>query len=248
MRRRLAPLVSQFVAVSYDLERWLREDVRVPARKICTIHNGVDVGRFTRSTRMEAREFFGLPMDAPVICTVGRLDPVKDHVGLVRAFASVLPTHPEALLLIAGDGPCREDLMQLIGELGVAGQVRLLGERRDVPRVLAATDLFVLPSIAEGMSNTVLEAMAAGLPVVATKVGGNPELVADGLTGRLVPSRSPVALGEALRTYLDDPRLRALHGKASRERAALSFGLDRMCEKYVNLYRRLLRARGEEGY
>ena len=177
-----------------------------------------------------------------MICTVGRLDPVKDQVGLVRAFAGLVPAHPEAVLVIAGDGPCRDELARVIAELGVADRVRLLGECRDVPGVLAAADVFALPSIAEGMSNTLLEAMAAGLPVVATRVGGNPELVEDGVNGRLVPIREPVALREALASYLDDPHLRAMHGKASRQRAVECFSLERMCQDYTDLYRRLLPA------
>jgi sugar transferase (PEP-CTERM/EpsH1 system associated) len=242
IRRRFAPLVSHFVAVSRDLGRWLREDVRVPAAKVSTIYNGVDLARFSGSSRLEARETLGLSPETPVVCTVGRLDPVKDQAGLVRAFAGLLSVHPEAVLLIAGDGPCRDDLTRVVAELGVARNVRLLGECRDVPSVLAATNLFVLPSIAEGMSNTLLEAMAAGLPVVATRVGGNPELVDDGVTGRLVPSRDPAALREAMAAYLDDPHLGAAHGKASRQRAAECFTLERMCAEYVGLYHRLLPA------
>jgi sugar transferase (PEP-CTERM/EpsH1 system associated) len=246
IRRRFAPLVSHFVAVSRDLERWLREDVRVPAAKVSTIRNGVDVSRFAPAGRVEARAAMGLAPDAPVICTVGRLDPVKDQAGLVRAFAGLLPAHPEAVLVIAGDGPGRDALTRVIAELGVADRVRLLGECRDVPSVLAAADVFALPSIAEGMSNTLLEAMAAGLPVVATRVGGNPELVEDGVTGQLVPIRDPVALREALAAYLDDPHLRAMHGKASRQRAVECFSLERMCQDYVALYRRLLPAGSRE--
>jgi sugar transferase (PEP-CTERM/EpsH1 system associated) len=242
VRRRFAPMVSHFVAVSRDLDRWLREDVRVPRAKVSTIPNGVDLSRFAQVGRPEAREAMGLASEAPVICTVGRLDPVKDQAGLIRAFAGLLPAHPEAVLLIAGDGPCREDLTRVIAELGVADRVRLLGECRNVPEVLAAADVFVLPSIAEGMSNTLLEAMAAGLPVVATRVGGNPEMVEDGVTGRLVPIRDPGTLREALTAYVDDPHLRAVHGKASRQRAVECFSLERMCRDYVDLYRRLLPA------
>lgn len=242
IRRRCAPMVSHFVAVSRDLERWLRESVRVPADRVSTIPNGVDLSRFVQAGRLQAREGLGLVPEAPVICTVGRLDPVKDQVGLVRAFAGLLPAHPEATLVIAGEGPCRDGLARVSVDLGVANRVRLLGECRDVPGVLNAADVFALPSIAEGMSNTVLEAMASGLPVVATRVGGNPELVEDDVTGRLVPIRDPAALREALAAYLDDPHLRAMHGKASRQRVVECFSLERMCRDYTDLYRRLLPA------
>jgi len=240
LRRILSPLVTRFVAVSRDLERWLVEDVRLPARKVLTIHNGVQLDRFARNSLPEARRALGLPAEALIIGTVGRLDPVKDQAGLVRSFAALLPTHPDAFLVLAGDGPCRPDLSRLIGELGVERRVRLLGDRPDVPLVLSAMDLFVLPSIAEGMSNTVLEAMATGLPVIATRVGGNPELVEDGVTGRLVAPQEPRGLTEAIAGYLEDSHLRAVHGKASRQRATEHFGLERMCLAYTDLYSRLL--------
>lgn len=243
IRRLLAPLVNHFVSVSRDLERWLVEDVRLPARKVTTIPNGVDLARFGQGDRRESRARLGLPSEAAIVGTVGRLDPVKDHAGLLRAFAVLPPGPQDSMLVIAGDGPCREDLTRLVGTLGLAERVRLLGDCRDVPGVLAALDLFVLPSIAEGMSNTILEAMATGLPVVATRVGGNPELVEDHATGRLVGIQDPAALAEAIAVYLDDSHLRAVHGKAARQRATERFGLDRMCESYVDLYRRLLGGR-----
>lgn len=239
-RRILSPLVTRFVTVSRDLERWLVEDVRIPARKVLSIHNGVDLARFGERRPRVARETLKLPSDAVVVGTVGRLDPVKDQAGLIRSFATVLAEHPEAYLIIAGDGPCREDLTRLAVDLGVGRRVRLLGDCPDVPLVLSAMDLFVLPSIAEGMSNTVLEAMAAGLPVIATGVGGNPELVEEGTTGRLVPPQQAAALTAAMAAYLDDPNLRTLHGKASRQRATEHFALTRMCDAYTSLYTSLV--------
>jgi len=240
LRRLFSPLVTRFVTVSDDLRRWLVEDVRLPAAKVTTIHNGVDSERFGSAGRAEARESLGFPADAPVVGTVGRLDPVKDHLGLVRAFAALAPSHPDARLVIAGDGPCRDELATLVQSLGLRARVHLLGERRDIPQVLAALDLFVLPSIAEGMSNTILEAMATGLPVVATRVGGNPELVEDGVTGRLVPVRDHQALVTAIAAYLDDPLVRGLHGKASAERIRQHFSIEQMRRQYEELYHRLL--------
>ena len=240
LRRVLSPLITRFVTVSHDLARWLVEDVRLPARKVLTIPNGVALERFAGTGLPEARRRLGLPADVPIVGTVGRLDPVKDQAGLVRSFAAVRSAHPDALLLVAGEGPCRADLARLIEELGVGRQVRLLGDRPDVPTVLGALDLFVLPSIAEGMSNTVLEAMAAGLPVVATRVGGNGEMVEDGVTGRLVRPQDPDGLAAVIAAYLEDPHLRATQGKAGRQRAAEHFSLDRMCAAYTDLYRRLL--------
>jgi sugar transferase (PEP-CTERM/EpsH1 system associated) len=241
IRRLLAPLVTHFVAVSRDLARWLVEDVGVPARKVRTIRNGVDVGRFCPGDREGARRALGLPVDAAVIGTVGRLDPVKDHAGLIRALA-LGGGGERGVLVIAGDGPCRKDLEALARSLGLEGRVRILGDRDDVPRVLQVLDVFVLSSVGEGMSNAILEAMATGLPVVATRVGGNPELVLDGVTGRLVPPRSPAALADAVGTYLDHPERARAHGAAGRTRTVAEFGLDQMLTAYTDLYRTCLPA------
>ncbi len=235
-RRLFAPLVSRFVTVSNHLRRWLVEEVRIPAQKVITIHNGVDTTRFAPTDRAAARAALGLASGQPVIGTVGRLDPVKDHATLIRAFSRVRSTCGDVTLLIAGDGPCKEDLQALVATLGLNEHVRFLGERHDIPGVLAAMDVFVLPSIAEGISNTILEAMAAGLPVVATRVGGNPELVEDGVNGILVPQGDSEALATAVATYLRDPHLLEVHGKSSRLRAVEAFGLERMRGAYANLY------------
>lgn len=239
LRRFLAPLVSRFVTVSEDLHRWLVRDIGVPARKVVTIHNGVDTTRFAPADRVAARGALGLAPERPLVGTVGRLDPVKDQAGLVRAFARLRAHGGDAALVIAGDGPCRDELVGLVSSLGLGGHAFLLGERQDIPRVLAALDLFVLPSIAEGISNTLLEAMATGLPIVATRVGGNPELVEDGVNGILVPRQNPDALASTIGRYLDDARLRDVHGEASRRRAVERFGLGRMCADYTRLYRTL---------
>jgi sugar transferase (PEP-CTERM/EpsH1 system associated) len=239
LRRLLSPLIAQWVTVSHDLRRWLVHRVGIPADRVLTIHNGVDTARFAEGDREAAREALGLEPGRPVVGTVGRLDPVKDHVRLVTAFRSVAARRSDARLVICGDGPLREELHRAVDAVRLQGSVRLLGERDDVPRVLAALDVFTLPSIAEGISNTVLEAMASGLPVVATRVGGNPELVEDGVTGRLVEPRRTEALAEALLGYLNDPVLARLHGKAARQRCVAEFSLERMAARYLALYRRL---------
>ena len=236
VRRLLSPFITEFVTVSRDLARWLVEEVRVPARKVRTIYNGVDTERYALGDRAAARRALRIPPDCTVAGTVGRLDPVKDQVGLIRAFAQVANKGP-SVLVIAGDGPSRRQLEALVGELALGDRVRLLGERDDVPLILRALDIFVLSSIGEGISNAILEAMATGLPVIATRVGGNSELVRDGLTGRLIEPRSPEALAEALAAYGDDPGLARAHGAAGRERVAREFGLDRMRAAYTALYR-----------
>lgn len=243
IRRALAPLVHQFVTVSMDLRRWLIDDVGVPAGKVTAIHNGVDFSRFGRASSLESRARLSLPADVPIVGTVGRLDPVKDQAGLIRAFAQVRARHPKTLLVVAGDGPCRAELEQIAIEVGQRDYVRLLGTRDDIPAVMSALDVFVLPSIAEGISNTILEAMASGLPVVATRVGGNPELVEDGVGGVLVPRSDPEALAAALSPYVGDAELRKRHGQASRHRAIGHFSLERMAQAYTNLYSTLAATR-----
>lgn len=236
-RRLLAPLVTEFVTVSRDLARWLVEQVRVPARKVRTIYNGVDTDRFAPGDPAAARRALGIPPTWSVAGTVGRLDPVKDQVALIRAFAQAAPTGSSALV-IAGDGPLRPVLEALVNELGLGDRVWLLGERHDIPMILRALDVFVLSSIGEGISNAILEAMATGLPVIATRVGGNSELVQDGRTGCLVEPRHPIALAHAIAAYFDDPGCARAHGTAARERAAHEFGLERMLGRYAALYRR----------
>lgn len=244
VRRLLAPLVDRFVAVSADLEGWLARDVRIPARKLVTVRNGVDTTRFSDDMREVGRRTLGVAADASVVGTVGRLDPVKDHASLLCAFARLGGRYPDALLVVVGDGPCRAELEAIARQAGMSARVRFLGERSDVPALLAGMDVFVLPSIAEGISNTILEALASGLPVVATRVGGNPELVVDGVTGSLVPPRDAAALAAAVAEYLDDGPLRRAHGKAARARAVECFSLDRMVNGYRRLYAELA---GEKG-
>jgi sugar transferase (PEP-CTERM/EpsH1 system associated) len=245
LRRLYSPLVTEFVTVSRDLARWLVEDVRVPARKVTHICNGVDTDRFrpadasVADAREAARRALGVAPGPTLVGTVGRLDPVKDHVGLIRAFADGL-SGKHAVLAIVGDGPTRGQLESLVRELSLGDRVRLVGEHEDVPLLLRGLDVFVLPSIGEGISNAILEAMASGLPVVATRVGGNPELVDDGVTGRLIPARSTDALVEAIRAYVDDPARARRHGAAARERALREFSLDGMLARYTDLYVRHL--------
>jgi len=238
-RRLLAPLTDRIVTVSADLEGWLRQTVRLPAAKLLVIPNGVDSERFSPARRLDGRRALSVSDDTTVIGTVGRLNGVKDYPTLLTAFAEVARRAEHMTLVFIGDGPERAALVATAAALGVSGRVRFLGERQDVPDLVAGLDVFVLPSIAEGMSNTLLEAMASGRPVVATGVGGNPEVVEDGVTGTIVPVRHPAALTKALDGYVWDAGLRAAHGEAGRRRAITEFGLARMASRYRDLYRAL---------
>jgi sugar transferase (PEP-CTERM/EpsH1 system associated) len=232
VRRFLSRWTRHFLCVSKDLERWLTERVRVRC-PVVQIYNGVDTDAFAgASTSAELKAELGLRADAILVGFVGRLDLIKDHPTLFRAFARVRERFPLAELLCVGDGPDREAI-----ERAVVPGVHLLGTRYDVPRILRGLDLFVLTSKNEGISNTILEAMASGLPVVATRVGGNPELVEDGATGRLFPSGDAEALERLLAEYLEDPRLRAAHGRAGRERVVRLFGTTAMVRSYEEVWR-----------
>jgi len=243
IRRMCGHLVDRFVVVSDDLNAWLTDRVGIAPKKIVKIANGVDTKRFAPGDDMSVRHELGVASDAHVIGTVGRLAAVKDQASLVRAFARLAAEHPETILLIVGDGRCRSSLQALAAQSGVAPRVRFLGERGDVPRLLRAMDVFVLPSRAEGMSNTLLEAMASGLPIVATRVGGNSEIVADGVTGFLVERDRPEALAGAIREYLKKPKMRQEPGSLSRERAVRMFALEGMRAAYADVYRQLARPR-----
>jgi len=246
VRKCLSPLVSRFVTVSDDLKSWLIRTVGIPESKVTTIHNGVDTRRFSPDGRGAIRHSLGLDDSVFTIGTVGRLDPVKDHSSLLQAFMPIARSARPVGLIIAGDGPMRGATEALSAELGLSNHVRFLGERHDIPEVLKACDVFTLTSIAEGISNTILEAMASALPVVATRVGGNPELVENGICGYLVGAQDVTALTVAYETYLKDPMLRDQHGRNARARAEQNFSLERMASQYAQLYQGLVGRRADQ--
>lgn len=246
VRKCLSPLVHQFVTVSDDLKSWLIRTVRIPETKVTTIHNGVDTRRFSPEARSAVRISLGLDDSVFTIGTVGRLDPVKDHTSLLQAFLPIARSAQRVCLIIAGDGPMRRAIESLSSELAISEKIRLLGERHDIPQVLKACDIFTLTSIAEGISNTILEAMASALPVVATRVGGNPELVDDGVSGYLVSARDVSALTAAYESYFYNPKLRDQHGRNARLRAEQKFSLERMASQYAQLYHGLMGAKEDQ--
>jgi sugar transferase (PEP-CTERM/EpsH1 system associated) len=239
LRKVIDPCIHQYVAVSSDLEGWLARVVHATPARVARIHNGVDTHRFRPAPSRAHGPF--------VIGTVGRMAEVKDHSTLVKAFLHMIEREPDlrsrVRLTIAGDGPLRERCLALARAAGAEELCWMPGRRNDIPDVLRSLDLFVLPSLAEGTSNTILEAMATGLPVVATAVGGNPELVVDGATGTLVPAADSLALAAAMRRYVGDRCLGARHGDAGRRRAETEFSLAAMVAAYTALYDRLLSAR-----
>ncbi len=246
-RRAYRPFVTQYVALSTHLERYLVERVGIRQQKVSRICNGVDTRRFhpvmdlaveadiAHSTQAAPAEEGGLTFG-----TVGRLQPVKDQLNLIKAFGLLLEQCPERAgrlkLVIVGDGPMRDTLATEIASMELSQSISLAGERDDIADAMRAIDVFVLPSLAEGISNTVLEAMACGLPVVATCVGGNPELIVPGETGELVPAADPQALARAMQSYVQTPGLIRRHGLAARQRVENRFSLSGMVSSYQVLY------------
>lgn len=223
--RWIGRLAHAFVTVSRDSAKHYI-DAGLPSRLVRTICNGIDTDAFA---------FQGPLIGGPAV-TVARLSPEKNIPNLIRAARLVADRDPDFRLEIAGDGPDRNHIARLIDDLGLANMVKCLGEVHDVPALLARAGLFVLPSKSEGISLTLLEAMARGLPVVATSVGGNPEVVLDGQTGILVPSDDSAALAEAIlrvRSKFDDARLM---GRAGRRRVEVHFDVRGMVAQYEQLY------------
>lgn len=240
IRRGLSFFVNRYVTVSKALREWLITVVGINERKIQAICNGVDTLIFNPDEKCLVRSKYGHNDDEIIIGTVGRLDPVKNQRLLIKAFAQLKSKYINITLLVIGDGPCREDLERLVEDLDLKQKVSFLGMRDNVPELMKLLDIFVLPSIIEGISNTILEAMATGLPVIATSVGGNPELVVDGKTGYLVPGEDIGSLEKALETYIHNPAIVKQHGTAGRERAVKEYALDKMVNNYETLYTYLM--------
>jgi sugar transferase (PEP-CTERM/EpsH1 system associated) len=248
IRRACRPVIHRYVPMSRDIARWLGSCVGVDASRIRQLYSGVDTERFGPGPGAAG----GSPDASLTVGTVGRLDPVKHQAALVRALASLRPSYPHLRLLIVGDGPERVPLASLAQSLGMADAVEFTGPRLDIEDSLRRMDVFVLPSINEGISNTILEAMATGLPVVAGRVGGNPELVVDGVTGTLYDPGDGGGLVSAVSSYLADPDRRRQHGRAGRERVVQNFSLEAMVQRYQALYEELFssasrRRRGRPG-
>lgn len=237
LRRRGASLAFRFVAVSPMTAEFAREIHECPEDRLRIVQNGTDLDRFhpDPEARESLRAELGVGEDVVLVGTVGRMAAVKNHPLLVRAAAPLLG--PKMHLAIAGGGPEAARTRALVTELGLDAFVHLVGEIRDVPRFLAALDVFALSSDTEGLPLSITEAMGVSLPVVATTVGGVPKVVLEGETGLLVPPRDEPALREALRSIAADPERRARMGKRAREVALDRYSAERMAREYMQLYR-----------
>ena len=243
LERWAATFTDRIVALTDQEARdHLRLGIGTPGQFV-TIPSGVDLEPYEKPGEPAAtvRAALGLPPHAGLIGSVGRLEPVKGHRYLVDAFAHLAPRFPDLYLALIGDGELAPALRDLVGRAGLADRVRFLGWRDDTPALLHALDLFVFPSLNEGMGRALVEAMAAGCPVVASRAGGIPEVLADGEAGLLVESGDALALARGIETLLLAPALRARLAEAGRQRAQ-RYSLDVMRERIASLYRELLDA------
>lgn len=249
VRRAYRPFVSRYVAVSKDLEHYLCERVGIAASRVVQLYNGVDADKFhpikSGRTAIDGCPFRG--REHWLVGTVGRMDHVKDQTTLARAFALAVGMHSGAAshmrLIVIGEGTLRSEAERILDAAGVRELAWFAGERDDIAEIMHGLDCFVLPSLGEGISNTILEAMACALPVIATRVGGNVELIDDAVTGRLVSAGEPHVLARAMLNYFQDRTMARDHGRAARERIERHFSLDRMVDGYHELYLSELQAR-----
>lgn len=210
-----------------------------PAAKGAVVPNGIQLDAFqpgSGSMHQQILQMLALPANTQLIGTVGRLNWAKDQVNLIRAFHQVHDRLPDTALLLIGEGELRQTLVDCAVAEGVLGRVYLLGDRSDVPSLLQGLDLFVLSSLSEGYSMALLEACAVGLPIVATDVGGNGEIIRDGDNGRLVPAEDPAALATAMLALLQEPARASAQGAAARSWVARHGSLDTMAARYTQLY------------
>jgi glycosyltransferase involved in cell wall biosynthesis len=239
--RLLGMFAGRLVTVSEANKRFLVEQVGIPSKRIKVIANGVPVDASAPAATLSAlRESLEIDPHHRVVAAVGSLYPVKGHKYLIDAMPSVLRRFPQTVFAIVGQGGLREELEAHAARLGIAGHLRFLGHREDVHELLSICDIFVLPSLSEGMPLALLEAMAAGLPAVATRVGGITEVLEDQETGLLVPAGDSAALADKITTLLGDAPLAKQLGEAARQVAASRFSLAGMTSAYQGVYSELI--------
>lgn len=247
LRRAMRAFVRHYIAVSADLASWLRDAVHVAPQRLTHIYNGVDSARFTprNGTRPQLLPPGFANDNSIVIGSVGRLAEVKGYADLARAFVMLLQKAPElaarARLVVVGDGSERRSCEEILARADASQYAWFAGERNDIPQLMQTFDLFVLPSLGEGISNTILEAMASGLPIIATNVGGNPELVTQD-NGMLVAAARPNELVQAMQHYLEQPVLRHAHGAAGRAVIEQRFSMQAMVQGYLDVYAKVMNA------
>lgn len=232
------PLTDAVEANSEIGGKAIADDLGVPRNKIEIVRSGLDIAAFKREQDRDAlRSDLGVGTDQHLIVFMGRLRRVKGVCYGIRAFAKAIAVQPNIRMVLAGEGSDRESLESLVNELGISENVEFIGVRNDVPEFLAAADSVLIPSLTEGFPRTAIEAMAAGKPVIATRVGGTPEAIIDGETGILVPPMDVDALSEAILRLAGDAELQARLGSAGRERAAQNYSVEKYVARLDAMYR-----------
>ena len=236
LKRLAARYTDHVVAVSSALQREIARQIALPAHSVELIPNGIDTSRFQPGSRTGGlRERLGIPANAGVIGNVARLQDVKNHVLLLEAFAALARRIPDSHLVVVGEGPLRQELLHRAAELGIAERVHLIGAEADTAPLYRQFDVYVLPSKAEGTSMSLLEAMASGIPVVASAVGGTPDLLAQGARGRLVPPGDAAALEQAMYDALTDTGA-ARVAEVARRDVIREYSEAAMVSEYERLY------------
>ncbi len=241
------PLCDLTTQVAREGFERFRQGKATSPQKLFYLPNGVDTARHAPrpEVRVRLRREFGLPEESFVWLTVGRLEPVKDHATLLEAFARIAGAHDKVVLFIVGTGSLEASLKNIAHQLGLKESVRFLGLRTDIPDLLTLADGFVLSSIWEGMPMVLLEAHASGLPIVATDVGGNRDVVKDGISGFLVPPKNPETLASAMRHLMTLPKDRRQEmGLAGRALVEKEYSLERIVDQWEGIYLSLLRKKG----
>jgi sugar transferase (PEP-CTERM/EpsH1 system associated) len=234
-------------AVTRELRNYHARQSWTDPERVRVVYNGVDTDRFAPNaqTRIRVRSDLGIAETTCLIGSVGRMVPIKDYGTLLNAADRLLTLGADVSVLLVGSGPELDSLQRQAGAIeSLRSRVHFLGSSDQVPDLLNAMDVFVLPSLGEGMSNTILESMASGLPVVVTDVGGNPEVVGDRSSGLLFEPGNAAALAQALRGLVDNPELRQTLGLSARERAITKFSLKSMMEQYKEMYLNAAKQRG----
>ena len=249
VRRFYRPFVSFYLALSRDLAEYLTGIIRVPHDKVLQVYNGVDSVRFHPDPAVST--VAGCPFSCQehwLLGTVGRMQTVKDQPTLTRAFIRALEINPDLKarlrLVMIGDGPLRAECLQLLEKAGVRELAWLPGERSDIPDIMRSLHCFALPSLAEGISNTILEAMASGLPVIATDVGGNADLVVAGKTGEIIPAANSEAMAIKIVSLATQPDIAYRMGLAGRQVVEQKFSMTAMVAAYQGTYDKLLHRTG----
>lgn len=246
VRRIYSPFVKHYIALSQDLKHYLTHPVGIDANRVTQIYNGVDAIRFHPTTPRQ--KIPGCPFNEAglwLVGTAGRMQTVKDQTNLAHAFVQAIQTtsamRDRLRLVMVGDGPLRQESLAVLQAAGLDHLAWLPGERSDIPEIMRGLDCFVLPSLGEGISNTILEAMASGLPIIATAVGGNVELVNEGINGRLVAAANPPELAEAIVALAQQTDVAKTMGQEGRRIVEKHYSMSAMVSSYQQLYDRLLR-------